>query len=263
MAANDPLLAAPPKQHVPALRAWAPLASRLLGLGAQAGAAAAGGLHGAVVLRCERVGGLAELRSQAAVQPGVWCAGTGPSDPQPSDEDRALYTAGELACLLEGQRGVVLLQLHVGWDDHDAIPPYGPYKPLVLRLLREALARPDVVSFASLAPVPGAPGGSASAGLTMVLSADKEPFRSWSAHLAGFGCQAALEAQSPYYKLLVGRVLGYLPANIAHHIKLKHGSEPSREVVAAVDQALAKLSSKQPRLPWNASARGGGRKKAK
>ncbi len=121
----------------------------------------------------------------------------GPSDPwPPAPDDLALYTAAELLCLLEGRRGVALLQLHVGWERHAATPPYGPYKPLVLRLLREALGRPDIVPYISVVPGGGGGGGAGAAGagggvggLTAVLTADKEPFRSWGAHLASFGCQ--------------------------------------------------------------------------
>jgi len=52
------------------------------------------------------------------------------------------------------------------------------------------------------------------------LSAKAEPFRSWAAHLASSGAQAALVADSPYYKLLIGRVLGYQEDNIRHHIQV-------------------------------------------
>lgn len=128
--------------------------------------------------------------------------------------------------------------------------------------------------------------------------------RRWGSHpvsLASFlferAPQAALEAQSPYYKALIGRVLGYSPDNIAHHIRVsregrwvaqtgwqawpdlngrmtglsqppsslplqeKHGAPPSSEVLAAVERQLGALSTKQPQLPWTAGARGS-RKKA-
>lgn len=32
--------------------------------------------------------------------------------------------------------------------------------------------------------------------------------------------QAALVADSPYYKLLIGRILGYAEPNIRHHIQV-------------------------------------------
>lgn len=57
-------------------------------------------------------------------------------------------------------------------------------------------------------------------GLSAILAAKAEPFRPWAAHLASFGAQAALVADSPYYKLLIGRVLGYKEAHINHHIQV-------------------------------------------
>lgn len=57
-------------------------------------------------------------------------------------------------------------------------------------------------------------------GLTAILCANKEPFKAWGAHLASFGAQAALVADSPFYKLLIGRVMGYKEVNIIHHIKV-------------------------------------------
>lgn len=209
----------------------------------------------------------------------------GPSDPPLTAEQTLLHTAAELLCLLEGLRGVVLVQLHVGWDADT--PAYGMYRPLVLTLLRQAAARKDVAVVASALP---AAAGGAQKGLTAVLSADKDPFRQHARLLAGFGCQvrampcaklactcrggeahspastrtracvrlparlarsrgplvkhpfipcplsppprppsppplspslprqAALEGASPYYKLLVGRVLGYKDEHVMHHV---------------------------------------------
>ncbi|GFH23358.1 uncharacterized protein HaLaN_20960 [Haematococcus lacustris] len=61
-----------------------------------------------------------------------------------------------------------------------------------------------------------APGG---LGVTAIIAADKSPFKEWARALAGFGAQAALVADSPYYKLLVGRMMGYQERNILHHIQ--------------------------------------------
>jgi hypothetical protein len=61
-------------------------------------------------------------------------------------------------------------------------------------------------------------------GLTAILAAKAEPWRAWAAHLAGFGAQAALVADSPYYKLLIGRMLGYKEEHIHHHIQARHMS---------------------------------------
>ena len=42
-----------------------------------------------------------------------------------------------------------------------------------------------------------------------------------AAALAAIGAQAALVAQSPFYQLLLGRVLGYREDNIRHHIQVR------------------------------------------
>ncbi len=52
------------------------------------------------------------------------------------------------------------------------------------------------------------------------MAAKVEPFRSWGLHMASFGAQATLTADSPYYKLLIGRVMGYEEANIIDHIQV-------------------------------------------
>ena len=65
-------------------------------------------------------------------------------------------------------------------------------------------------------------------GLSAIITAKAEPWRSWGAHLASFGAQAALVADSPYYKLLIGRVLGYNEDNVLHHVKVGCGSVLAR-----------------------------------
>jgi hypothetical protein len=57
-------------------------------------------------------------------------------------------------------------------------------------------------------------------GLTAILCAKADPWRAWGSHLAGFGAQAALVADSAYYKLLIGRMLGYKEEHIRHHIQV-------------------------------------------
>ncbi len=57
-------------------------------------------------------------------------------------------------------------------------------------------------------------------GLTAILAADTPPYCAWGSGLAEFGAQAAIEAQSPYYKLLIGRVLGYELENIRAHVEV-------------------------------------------
>jgi hypothetical protein len=123
----------------------------------------------------------------------------------------------------------------------------------VLTLLKEAAANPQLgMVLTSTA------GG---LGVTALVFADKQPFRAWAEHLTSFGAQAALVADSPYYKLLIGRVLGYREGNIHHHIRTVHGpGHPSQPVIQAVDKELSRLSSKKPFLPWNKSSRGKSKK---
>lgn len=101
-----------------------------------------------------------------------------PGDPLKTDREQALFTAGELAAFTAGHRGVALVQLFNGWDRSKGQPMYSPF---ALEMLARALAAPGVAARASVAP-----GG---AGLTAIVYADREPFASWAAHLASFGCQ--------------------------------------------------------------------------
>lgn len=57
-------------------------------------------------------------------------------------------------------------------------------------------------------------------GLTALLHPKKDPFRSWAKHLASFGAQAGIVAESPYYKMLIGKILGYKDDNIVFHIRV-------------------------------------------
>jgi hypothetical protein len=57
-------------------------------------------------------------------------------------------------------------------------------------------------------------------GLTALISAKKEPWGTWAKHMASFGAQAGLVAGSPYYALLIGRMLGYPETHITHHIQV-------------------------------------------
>jgi hypothetical protein len=107
-----------------------------------------------------------------------------------SELEQALNTAGELSALLGGQRGLVLIQLFNGWDPAKGQPLYSP---LAIHMLEQALAAPGIGHCCSVAP-----GG---VGLTAILFANHEPFASYAAHLASFGCQANAVAGSAYYKV--------------------------------------------------------------
>lgn len=72
----------------------------------------------------------------------------GPNDPPVKGLQYQTLCAGEIEALLAGQRGVVMVQLWVGWD---AAAPQPVYNCLVLEGLRRALARRDVSIFISKA----------------------------------------------------------------------------------------------------------------
>lgn len=74
---------------------------------------------------------------------------TGPNDPPLQRLQYQTLSAGEIEALLAGQRGVVMLQLWVGWDTTAGQPLYNC---LVLHGLRRALGRKDISIFMSNAP---------------------------------------------------------------------------------------------------------------
>lgn len=156
----------------------------------------------------------------------VCCAGrrdgTAPGAPIKTDLQQALFTAGELAALLAGQRGIAIVQLWNGWDPSKGQPIFNP---LAISMLEKALAAPGIGYCSSVAP-----GG---VGLTAVVYADREPFASWARHLASFGCQANVVAGSAYYKLLIGQLLGYKLENVLGYVAAS--GEPAS---AAVQQQV-------------------------
>jgi hypothetical protein len=140
------------------------------------------------------------------------CDGLSPADGIRTEAQQLLSTAGELIALLEGLRGVCIVQLYNGWDPSKGQPLYDPH---VIPLLERALQHPDIKASVSAAPE--------DVGLSLVLYADKEPYNAWGPHLCSFGCQANTVAGSTYYKLLIGRLLGYKPANIIAYAKAMGG----------------------------------------
>ncbi|KAL4436954.1 hypothetical protein ABPG75_004093 [Micractinium tetrahymenae] len=188
---------------------------------------------------------LTQFCTAVAAAPGPWCDGTGPGDAPLSDEEQALLTAGELAAFLAGARGVCLLQLHKGWGNvGGARQPL--LRPWVLPLLQQAAGHKGATLLASAAP--GAP----QLGSSLVLCARQQPFLAWGRHLAAAGVQSSIVADSPFYKLLIGRILGYKEQNVYHHIE-STGGRVTSEVLQAVDAELAGLSSVPPALPWSSS----------
>ena len=148
----------------------------------------------------------------------------------------ALRSAGELLALQQGLRGITMTQLHVGWDAAELPAGLRPFAPALLRELAED---PDVEVVMS----------ELEGSLTAILCCRREPFPSYARHLAGFGCQAALEAGSPFYRVLVGRLLGYAPENVAAHVAAA-GWEAGPAVLREVEAEVRALSPARPRLPW-------------
>ena len=81
--------------------------------------------------------------------------------------------------------------------------------------METALQHPDIK--ASISAAPG------DVGLSLVLYADREPYNAWGPHLCSFGCQANAVAGSTYYKLLVGRLLGYKNENVVAYANAMGG----------------------------------------
>jgi hypothetical protein len=75
--------------------------------------------------------------------------GTAPGDPIKTDLQQAMFTAGELAALLSGQRGIALVQLWNGWDASKGQPLYNP---CAIAMLERVLAAPGVACCSSMAP---------------------------------------------------------------------------------------------------------------
>ena len=89
------------------------------------------------------------------------------------------------------------------------------HAPFVMRLLRE-LAEDEAVAVRYSSLVSGTGGVTEPSDLpaenalasSAILHRRAAPYLGWAAHLASFGGQAAVVAGSPYYKLLVGKILG-------------------------------------------------------
>ena len=164
----------------------------------------------------------------------------GPGDAALSEEQQQLLTAGELVAFMAGLRGVCMVQLHKGWGDQ--APGRQPLlRAYVLTLLQAAAADKGVLLLPSRAA-----GG---LGASLLLCARQQPFRAWAEHLAGLGVQSSLVADSSYYKLLIGRILGYTPDNCAHHVR-QSGGAVDAALLRAVEDQLAALSGAAPTLPW-------------
>ncbi|KXZ46398.1 hypothetical protein GPECTOR_44g73 [Gonium pectorale] len=200
----------------------------------------------------ERVYSLAQLEAEAAADASLWCEGTRPGAAEKTPLQSATLTAGELVSLMQGKRGVVIVQLWNGFEPARGQPLYDPW---VIPLLEAALATPGLRAVPSVAP-----GG---VGLTAVVFADKEPWSVWGPHLASFGCQARANAVagSAYYKVLIGKILGYADENIYGYVR-SVGGGLTPAVISQVETDLKKLSKAKPKLPWNREGSRGAKKAA-
>eukprot|EP00882_Tetradesmus_deserticola_P023574 GHRQ01025667.1.p1 GENE.GHRQ01025667.1~~GHRQ01025667.1.p1 ORF type:complete len:187 (+),score=47.30 GHRQ01025667.1:244-804(+) len=153
-----------------------------------------------------------------------------------------MFTAGELAAFLQGQRGIVLVQLFNGWDPSKGQPLYNP---LALLMMEQALSAAGVAHVSSVAP-----GG---VGLTGILYADREPFASWAAHLASFGCQANTVAGSAYYKLLIGLLLGYQLENVLGYVAASGEPATAQLQQQVSDVVWQRYSCWVPCVCWHAA----------
>eukprot|EP00466_Bigelowiella_natans_P009994 jgi/Bigna1/80027/fgenesh1_pg.67_\ len=141
--------------------------------------------------------------------------GTAPEDGAMTPLQSNLLSASELLALMNGLRGVVMIQLSALWggDAENLI-----YRPFVTTLLRKIAE--DESSFAIFtSPAPE------ELGLSAIICAPQQPYLNYAFHLASFGCQASVVAQSAYYKALVGSLLGYKRENIIHHILTNPNSQ--------------------------------------
>eukprot|EP00878_Enallax_costatus_P009352 GHUV01009774.1.p1 GENE.GHUV01009774.1~~GHUV01009774.1.p1 ORF type:complete len:377 (+),score=87.89 GHUV01009774.1:500-1630(+) len=180
------------------------------------------------------------LTQQVQTDAAFWRDGTAPGDPIKTAVQQAVFTAGELAALLAGQRGVTMVQLWNGWDPTKGQPIYNP---LAITMLEKVLTAPGISCCSSVAP-----GG---VGLTGIVYADREPFASWALHLASFGCQANVVAGSSYYKLLIGQLLGYKLENVLGYVAAS-GEPASPALQQQVARDIKNLSKVKPKLPWSA-----------
>jgi hypothetical protein len=204
---------------------------------------------------------LSKLTARVLQDPTMWTAGTSPNTPNPSGSDYQTLCAGELISLSHGLRGMAMVQLWYGWGTNpdDGLSPQISYNPLVITLLKSIASNPELAI--TLSPAPSLP-GSPCLGLTALITAKKDPWLSWAKHMGSFGAQSAIVAESSYYKLLIGRMLGYSEDNIISHIRSTCGPrEPSMEVQAAVSKTLTDISKrKQAKLPWNVQTNSRGKK---
>eukprot|EP00884_Botryococcus_braunii_P003607 jgi/Botrbrau1/13247/Bobra.0199s0014.1 len=191
-----------------------------------------------------------DLEGAVSACPAMWVDGyPGEGDAAFAEMEAALMTAGELLALLVGKRNLVLCQL---WTPVVPTPVQRRreteqthlraaqfvFKPYVLRLLRLLAADKR---FRILSSYTGK-------AVTAILYRAEAPHPQRARFLQSLGAQAAVVAESAYYKALIGRILGYSDANIYFHLR-SHGHVPSQEIADLVDKDLQKIDKGPLLLP--------------
>ena len=188
-----------------------------------------------------KLGSLREFTDRVRANPSMWTDGTGPNDAPLTEDEQALLTAGELVALGEGLRGVAMLQVSLPLDmGGSRLPLLRPFVFPLLKALFEDSKRVVILD----SKVEGA--------TSLVIAAKRQPFSAWGAYLANLGVQASLVADSPFYKMIIGLMMGYTRENIYHHVRDTTGRDVDARVLAAVESELAGLGNgTPPELPWN------------
>jgi len=175
--------------------------------------------------------------------------------------EQSLLTAGELIAFAHGLRGIALVQLDVGWEEeiysadnnvniNSTTTPGFHYserqpllRPFVLPLLSHLSKDKDIAFLPSSLPQ--------GLGSTLILTSKKQPYKAWAQYLADTKVQAALVADSPYYKMMIGVMLGYKMSNIEHHVvSTGGGGLDGGRVREMVERDLKRMSGVEATLPW-------------
>jgi hypothetical protein len=181
---------------------------------------------------------LEDFEDEVRSTPSLWCDGTGPEDSPLTEDQQALLTSGELLALATGLRGLCLLQVSLPLEMGGSKLPL--LRPFVFQLLRKLHQDSRVGIYPS--KVEGAS--------SLVLAAKRQPFTAWAGYLSSLGVQASLVADSEFYKMIIGIMMGYKMEHIEHHIASTSGKGIDNKVRAAVEEELRGLSSSSATLPW-------------
>lgn len=182
----------------------------------------------------------ADFRDRVTADPSMWTDGTGPDEAPLMEDEQALLTAGELVALAEGLRGVAMLQVSLPGDmGGSRLPLLRPFVFPLLKSLHEDSKRVMILP----SKVPGA--------TSLLIAAKRQPFAAWATYLANLGVQASLVADSPFYKMIIGLMMGYKREHVEHHVRETTGREVDPRVREAVQVELAGLGNGvRPVLPW-------------